>query len=101
MLIGLTTGGIPTFLDARSNFESSAIEEDNLIEQLATYGRKVVFMGDDTWLKLFPTHFKRAYPFPSFNVKDLHTVDDGVSAHLQPEITRPTEGTYFPFLRRK
>lgn len=31
-------------------------------------------MGDDTWLQLFPNHFKTAYPYPSFNVKDLDTV---------------------------
>ena len=79
-------------MDARSNFESSAIEEDNLIEQLVSNNKTVVFMGDDTWGKLFPSHFKREYPFPSFNVKDLHTVDDGVLAHLHPEVTRPLEG---------
>jgi predicted AlkP superfamily pyrophosphatase or phosphodiesterase len=31
-------------------------------------------MGDDTWMKLFPSHFSVAHPFDSFNVKDLHTV---------------------------
>jgi hypothetical protein len=31
-------------------------------------------MGDDTWMQLFPSHFSEAHPFPSFNVKDLHTV---------------------------
>lgn len=33
-------------------------------------------MGDDTWLQLFPKHFQKCFPFPSFNVKDLHTVCD-------------------------
>ena len=32
--------------------------------------------------------FKRSYPFPSFNVQDLHTVDKGVKKHLLPEIER-------------
>ncbi|ETE60981.1 hypothetical protein L345_13271, partial [Ophiophagus hannah] len=45
-------------------------------------GRKVVFMGDDTWEGLFPQAFHRAHFFPSFNVKDLHTVDDGILQHL-------------------
>lgn len=31
-------------------------------------------MGDDTWTQLFPHHFERSYPYPSFNVKDLDTV---------------------------
>lgn len=42
--------------------------------QLASNGKRVVMMGDDTWVQLFPHHFKKSYPYPSFNVKDLHTV---------------------------
>lgn len=41
-----------------------------------------MFMGDDTWESLFPKSFYRSLPFPSFNVKDLHTVDDGILQHL-------------------
>lgn len=35
-------------------------------------------MGDDTWMQLAQDAFTEAYPYPSFNVHDLHTVDDGV-----------------------
>jgi hypothetical protein len=42
--------------------------------QLVQNGKRVVMMGDDTWTQLFPNHFKKSYPYPSFNVKDLHTV---------------------------
>lgn len=35
-------------------------------------------MGDDTWMQLAQHAFAEAYPYPSFNVHDLHTVDDGV-----------------------
>lgn len=42
--------------------------------QLVSNGKRVVMMGDDTWVQLFPNHFKKSYPYPSFNVKDLHTV---------------------------
>lgn len=45
-------------------------------------GKRVVFMGDDTWESLFPKKFHRSLPFPSFNVKDLHTVDNGILQHL-------------------
>lgn len=45
-------------------------------------GKRVVFMGDDTWESLFPKRFHRSLPFPSFNVKDLHTVDNGILQHL-------------------
>ncbi|KAH0627749.1 hypothetical protein JD844_008035, partial [Phrynosoma platyrhinos] len=79
---GLTTGSLPTFIDAGSNFASYAIQEDNLIWQLAQNGKRVVFMGDDTWDGLFPQAFFSSYFFPSFNVKDLHTVDDGIMQHL-------------------
>lgn len=37
-----------------------------------------VMMGDDTWMQLAQHAFTEAYPYPSFNVHDLHTVDDGV-----------------------
>lgn len=36
------------------------------------------FVGDDTWMQLFPDQFTEALPYPSFEVHDLHTVDDGV-----------------------
>ena len=36
------------------------------------------FVGDDTWMQLFPEAFASALPFPSLNVHDLDTVDDGV-----------------------
>ena len=59
-----------------SIFDSLALQCMHLIYnlQLAQNGKRVVMMGDDTWLQLFPHHFNECYPFPSFNVKDLHTV---------------------------
>ncbi|KAI1905176.1 hypothetical protein AGOR_G00013440 [Albula goreensis] len=81
---GFTTGSLPTFIDVGNNFASSAILEDNLVHQLGQAGKRVVFMGDDTWESLFPKKFHRSLPFPSFNVKDLHTVDDGILQNLYP-----------------
>uniref|UniRef100_H0VKI0 GPI ethanolamine phosphate transferase 3, catalytic subunit n=1 Tax=Cavia porcellus TaxID=10141 RepID=H0VKI0_CAVPO len=83
-LKALTTGSLPTFIDAGSNFASHAILEDNLIKQLNSAGRRIVFMGDDTWKDLFPGAFSKAFFFSSFNVKDLHTVDSGILEHLYP-----------------
>uniref|UniRef100_A0AAV2J375 GPI ethanolamine phosphate transferase 3, catalytic subunit n=1 Tax=Knipowitschia caucasica TaxID=637954 RepID=A0AAV2J375_KNICA len=79
---GFTTGSLPTFIDVGNNFASSAILEDNLIQQLGQVGKRVVFMGDDTWENLYPKRFHRSLPFPSFNVKDLHTVDDGILQNI-------------------
>ncbi|KAI5298366.1 Chromatin modification- protein meaf6, partial [Ascosphaera pollenicola] len=74
-LKGLTTGTLPTFIDAGSNFAGMTIEEDNLVSQLLTAGKKVVHLGDDTWQALFPNTFDKnlSRPYDSFNVWDLHT----------------------------
>ncbi|KAJ2477740.1 mannose-ethanolamine phosphotransferase gpi13, partial [Coemansia sp. RSA 2320] len=134
-LKGLTTGQLPTFIDAGSNFAGSAIDEDNWLQALCrrpthtsndhaaleTVGksrpRNLVFLGDDTWTSLFPkelsdTHatelnetlwraasngvqpawWARVRPFPSLNVWDLDTVDDGVLSRL-PLFLLPPEAT--------
>ncbi|KAI9813779.1 MAG: mannose-ethanolamine phosphotransferase gpi13 [Pycnora praestabilis] len=85
-LKGLTTGTLPTFIDAGSNFAGTAIEEDNLVAQLRDAGKNLVHLGDDTWHSLFPGYFdaNMTHAYDSFNVWDLHTVDDGVSRHLLP-----------------
>ncbi|KAA0054076.1 GPI ethanolamine phosphate transferase 3 isoform X1 [Cucumis melo var. makuwa] len=85
-LKGITTGGLPTFIDIGNSFGAPAIIEDNLIHQLVQNGKRVVMMGDDTWMQLFPNHFQKAFPYPSFNVKDLHTVDNGCIEHLLPSL---------------
>jgi phosphatidylinositol glycan class O len=85
---GMTTGSLPTFIDFRDNFASDSVAEDNLISQLKQQGHKAVFMGDDTWVNLYPSQFYKAYPFDSFNVKDLHTVDEGVINNIFPEMQK-------------
>ena len=87
-LKGLTTGSLPTFVDVSSNFDTAEITEDNFIDQFVKSNRQIVFMGDDTWTHLFPGRFAKQFDFPSFNVKDLHTVDNGVIEHLIPEMKR-------------
>lgn len=76
-LKGLTTGSLPTFIDVGSNFATPEINEDNIIDQMVRQNLSIVFMGDSTWVELFPNRFRRQYPFPSFNIYDLDTVDDG------------------------
>eukprot|EP00257_Ricinus_communis_P021963 XP_015581561.1 GPI ethanolamine phosphate transferase 3 isoform X1 [Ricinus communis] len=85
-LKGLTTGGLPTFIDVGNSFGAPAIVEDNIIYQLVLNGKRTLMMGDDTWVQLFPHHFNKSYPYPSFNVKDLHTVDNGCIEHLFPSL---------------
>ena len=85
-LKGLTTGTLPTFVDAGSNFAGTAIDEDNLVAQLRNSSKRIVHLGDDTWHALFPGYFdpELTHAYDSFNVWDLHTVDNGVIEHLLP-----------------
>lgn len=92
-LKAITTGSLPTFIDAGSNFASTAIEEDSIISQLSAANKTIAFMGDDTWVSLYPDSFTHSHPYDSFNVEDLHTVDNGVIEHLFPYL-HPSNQTW-------
>ena len=85
-LKALTTGTLPTFIELGSSFAGTAIEEDNILAQLRVAGKNLVHLGDDTWDSLFPGYFdpNLTHAYDSFNVWDLHTVDNGVTEHLLP-----------------
>ncbi|TPP60156.1 GPI ethanolamine phosphate transferase 3 [Fasciola gigantica] len=85
-LKALTTGSMPTFVDAGANFGGSQLMEDNLIKQWYQDGRRVLFVGDDTWISLFPTEFNESHPYPSFDVRDLDTVDRAVSEYVLSQL---------------
>lgn len=87
-LKGLTTGSLPTFIDIGSNFATAEINEDNIIDQLLRHRMPMVFMGDATWTELYPKRFVRSYPYPSFDIFDLDTVDQNVRKHLPKELER-------------
>jgi phosphatidylinositol glycan class O len=40
-------------------------------------------------MSLFPESFTEAWPFPSFNVRDLHTVDAGAASVLASRVWAP------------
>lgn len=93
-LKALTTGTLPTFIDIGSNLNSSAVTEDNLIDQFLTHAnlshkhtdcmedKSFAVLGDDTWKALFPSQFDYYRMFDSFNTKDLDTVDNGILHYL-------------------
>lgn len=91
-LKALTTGGLPTFADISGNFGGAKVPEDTWVKQLLNatnyrsrglnFGAKVGFVGDDTWEDLFPNYFTESYPYPSFNTRDLDTVDNGCFRRL-------------------
>ena len=87
-LKALTTGSLPTFIDIGSNFNSYQITEDSLPYQAKANGRNLTFIGDDTWLGLYGDMLTKVFEYPSLNVKDLHTVDNGVIEHMVPELEK-------------
>ena len=103
-LKGLTTGTLPTFVEAGANFGSAGtgvgqVNEDNWIAQFkrsiaspddATGRAGLVFAGDDTWSTVFPNLFDNdtMWTYDSFNVEDLDTVDRGVESKLLPFLQR-------------
>ncbi|CAR23310.1 mannose-ethanolamine phosphotransferase GPI13 [Lachancea thermotolerans CBS 6340] len=91
-LKGLTTGSLPTFIDAGSNFNGAVIEEDNLIKQMFLNNQSVLFAGDDTWDNLFnPFLSPASQPFESLNVWDLDTVDNGVIRFFEDNLFAKSE----------
>ena len=105
-LKGLTTGGLPTFADISGSFGGANVDEDSWVQQLydVPISRRglntsigipiknerqvqIAFVGDDTWVDLFPHQFDDSHPYPSFNTRDLDTVDNGCLEHL-PRLLR-------------
>uniref|UniRef100_A0A8C7MGE6 Phosphatidylinositol glycan anchor biosynthesis class G (EMM blood group) n=1 Tax=Oncorhynchus kisutch TaxID=8019 RepID=A0A8C7MGE6_ONCKI len=84
----LTTGSIPGFIDVVMNLNSPALLEDNLIWQAKAAGKRMVFYGDDTWVKLFPKHFMEYDGTTSFFVSDYTEVDNNVTRHLDSTLKR-------------
>ncbi|XP_011478799.2 GPI ethanolamine phosphate transferase 2 [Oryzias latipes] len=84
----LTTGSIPGFIDVVMNLNSPALSEDNLIWQAKTAGKKIIFYGDDTWVRLFPKHFMEYDGTTSFFVSDYTEVDNNVTRHLDSTLKR-------------
>lgn len=70
----MTAGMVPAFVDVVLNFASSEFTEDNLISKARNAGRRLLFYGDDTWLRLFPAHFQDSDGVTSFIVSDYTEV---------------------------
>ncbi|GJM87045.1 hypothetical protein PR202_ga02962 [Eleusine coracana subsp. coracana] len=85
-LKAMVSGAIGGFLDVAFNFNTQAFVEDNLLDQLHMIGSKLVMLGDETWIKLFPTLFYRQDGVSSFYVRDTIEVDLNVSRHLEFEL---------------
>ncbi|KAL8429105.1 hypothetical protein Efla_003158 [Eimeria flavescens] len=87
-LTGLATGSMPSFFSVRETFSASPVTVDSLLMQLKAARKTSVAIGDDTWERCFGHLLSRAHVFPSLNIQDLHTVDDGVKAELPREFAK-------------
>uniref|UniRef100_A0A673TDY7 Phosphatidylinositol glycan anchor biosynthesis class G n=1 Tax=Suricata suricatta TaxID=37032 RepID=A0A673TDY7_SURSU len=84
----LMTGSLPGFIDVVRNLNSPALLEDNVITQAKAAGKRMVFYGDETWVKLFPKHFVEYDGTASFFVSDYTEVDNNVTRHLDKVLKR-------------
>lgn len=84
----LTTGSIPQFIDIVLNIANPQAVKNSLIHSAKKKQKKLVFYGDDTWLKLFPDEFHRFEGTNSFFVRDFKEVDDNVTRNLDLELFR-------------
>ncbi|KAL5982386.1 hypothetical protein ACLOJK_016457 [Asimina triloba] len=80
-LKAMVSGSIGGFLDVAFNFNTQAFLDDNLLDLLYKVGWRMVMLGDETWVKLFPGLFIR-----EDGVKDTVEVDHNVSRHLDHEL---------------
>ncbi|XP_072594181.1 GPI ethanolamine phosphate transferase 2 isoform X4 [Vulpes vulpes] len=84
----LMTGSLPGFIDVVRNLNSPELLEDNVITQAKAAGKRIIFYGDETWVKLFPKHFVEYDGTTSFFVSDYTEVDDNVTRHLDKVLKR-------------
>lgn len=85
----ITTGTIPNFIDIVLNLGSSELNVDSLLHQAYDNGDKIVFCGDNTWVKMFPEMFHRKLENQdSFFVNDFHEGDKNITQKLSLELKR-------------
>ncbi|CAF4009305.1 unnamed protein product, partial [Rotaria sordida] len=90
-LKALLTGTIPSFWDLIYNYNSTKLELDNILIQykIKYPSNKIIFYGDDTWIKLFPDKiFSRSQGLQSFFVTDYEQIDINVTNGLYLELNR-------------
>ena len=62
------------YIDVVLNLASTELREDNIIAKFQDREKRLVFFGDDTWLKLLPNSFMRHDGTTSFVVSDYTEV---------------------------
>lgn len=83
----ITTGVVSQFVDIILNLASTETITDSFLHQADIKNKKIIFYGDETWLKLYPNMFLRSEGTSSFFVHDFTEVDINVTRHLEEELT--------------
>ena len=65
---------MPGFVDVVLNFDTTVMHDDNILLQFHATGKRIVFYGDDTWIRMFPELFQRSDGTTSFFVTDYTEV---------------------------
>uniref|UniRef100_T1K8C0 GPI ethanolamine phosphate transferase 2 C-terminal domain-containing protein n=1 Tax=Tetranychus urticae TaxID=32264 RepID=T1K8C0_TETUR len=88
-LKALLAGIRPNFLDIIRNLNAGSFNEDNFISKAKEAGRRIIFYGDDTWMKMFSKEtfikFNLTY---SFFATDYTEVDTNVTDNMRPELNQ-------------
>lgn len=71
----MTSGAIPSFLDVVLNLGSPEMKLDTFLHQMVLQQQNIVFYGDNTWTKMFPTTFlRKGENVDSLYVNDFYEV---------------------------
>lgn len=107
-LKGITTGQIPSFVDAILNIadgndgSQALTQTDSWISQLRMQSKNKIinFFGDDTWLRLFPAeqYFNQSEGTSLFFVNDFTEVDRNVTRHLDVQLKQPFDALILHYL---
>jgi hypothetical protein len=85
-LKSIATGSLPVFIEIGNNFDfSHETQEDSLISHFSAIGN-VSVIGDETWVALFGPLLSKVFTAPSFDVHDIHGVDNVVFERFPSEM---------------
>lgn len=74
------------FLDIVLNIGETSSTGDSVLNQAKNHNHRIIFYGDDTWLRLFPKTFHRSEGTDSFFVSDFYQVDHNVTRNVDQEL---------------
>lgn len=85
----MVTGTVPNFIDVVLNVGATELKADSVLHQVRDQKQKIVFAGDNTWIKMFPNAFTRPLEnVDSLFVNDFYEGDKNITQKLGIELKR-------------